>query len=1039
MGLEEAELTDTYYLEADVDFQDVGKFIGIIAAAEYGDISGGTDGEKSKLAFSYSGGNKIYKCDNGSWDDFETGGYISNLKADPADCKFAILRDGSVYYLLLNDKIAGSITSDKYGDSGFGFCSMSTSGTATFSNVNYTLDPVAVKKLEEYFTTTPSLGGSFNYADGTVVSSFNNTTWTVNSDGASGTISGPSYIFNGGTAGSVYYAEATFSKSPQAWVGILINTLDGAPTNNKGWYGYGIYNATTLYLHTFASSWQEGVSKGSVSTGSGTTFKLGVARIDDYYYVFVNDALVLSERVTAYSTLDNEVALDADNISGFGIFIGSNFNPKNLAYSNFNFTMDRAEIAAKVGSADITYDSSKLSVSQSGKTVASLDKLFSGLPAEISLNVPSGKVVESIQLLLNGSPVSLSMSGGKFTFTPVTGGSYSVEVVYADEGEASLSLTVKPYEIDGYNLYPELTVNPSDVTVTVVDMTTGTESASNLVSLTEEFPLKSGYCLIKVEYGDNVYSYDVFLSDGETETLTGYVSLAYLGGAITIPNSDGVDTTYYSYKNVEIGKTEGSGWKLKDGQRDTVNLLSHTFVYQNEVSGTKYYLEGVFDTTEAYTFGTQFGGLLISHGPDTLNDNPSDVKFAAGIFGDSLVVCSILTEWSAQDSRILLKLSDAGISYDPTAVKLGVVRNGCYYYFFIDDVYAASYYYAEVTTECGIGLMATPAVITVSKFNYSLNEDFIDALIAKAPVEEKEIDIYFIAGQSNASGYSVFNFNTAVEDNPNFGYGFSNIWYAGDAESTGSDNAVAHRDLCWQLARIGQGASANKFGPEAGMAEALSSYYNSDSGKVAGFIKYAHGGTALLDNISGENASNGNWVSPSYEATISPQSPGNLTGGLYRDFLAQVQKNVAQLRMLGYTTINFKGLFWMQGESDKGNPTEYEKAFKYFVEDVRDDLGEIAETDLSALPVFVGEISRTSSSADISTVDTNIAFIAMQQGLPDVIDNVYVIASGDYDINQLVGGSNVAVGTDTWHWNQEDMIAIGNLVGESILENVLGV
>ncbi len=274
-------------------------------------------------------------------------------------------------------------------------------------------------------------------------------------------------------------------------------------------------------------------------------------------------------------------------------------------------------------------------------------------------------------------------------------------------------------------------------------------------------------------------------------------------------------------------------------------------------------------------------------------------------------------------------------------------------------------------------------------------------MIAKAPVEEKEIDIYFIAGQSNASGYSVFNFNTAVEDNPNFGYGFSNIWYAGDA--------------------------------------ALSSYYNSDSGKVAGFIKYAHGGTALLDNISGENASNGNWVSLSYEATISPQSPGNLTGGLYRDFLAQVQKNVAQLRMLGYTTINFKGLFWMQGESDKGNPTEYEKAFKYFVEDVRDDLGEIAETDLSALPVFVGEISRTSGSADISTVDTNIAFIAMQQGLPDVIDNVYVIASGDYDINQLVRGSNVAVGTDTWHWNQEDMIAIGNLVGESILENVLGV
>lgn len=127
----------------------------------------------------------------------------------------------------------------------------------------------------------------------------------------------------------------------------------------------------------------------------------------------------------------------------------------------------------------------------------------------------------------------------------------------------------------------------------------------------------------------------------------------------------------------------------------------------------------------------------------------------------------------------------------------------------------------------------------------------------------------------------------------------------------------------------------------------------------------------------------------------------------------------------------------MQGESDKGNPNEYEKAFKYFVSDIRSDLGEIADADLSALPVFVGEISRTSGSAVQNTVNTNNAFIAMQRNLPNVIGNVYVIASGQFDINQLVNGSNVAVGTDSWHWNQADMIAIGNLVGESIIENVL--
>lgn len=85
----------------------------------------------------------------------------------------------------------------------------------------------------------------------------------------------------------------------------------------------------------------------------------------------------------------------------------------------------------------------------------------------------------------------------------------------------------------------------------------------------------------------------------------------------------------------------------------------------------------------------------------------------------------------------------------------------------------------------------------------------------------------------------------------------------------------------------------------------------------------------------------------------------------------------------------------------------------------------------------MGEISRTSGSAVQNTVNTNNSFIAMQRNLPNVIGNVHVIASGQYDINQLVNGNNVAVGTDSWHWNQADMITIGNLVGQSIIENVL--
>ena len=65
-------------------------------------------------------------------------------------------------------------------------------------------------------------------------------------------------------------------------------------------------------------------------------------------------------------------------------------------------------------------------------------------------------------------------------------------------------------------------------------MTKGTESVGNLVSLTKNYTLTSGYYVIKVEYGDNVYSYDVFLADGETKELSGYVSPVYLGGAMCI-------------------------------------------------------------------------------------------------------------------------------------------------------------------------------------------------------------------------------------------------------------------------------------------------------------------------------------------------------------------------------------------------------------------------------------------------------------------------------------------------------------------------
>lgn len=221
------------------------------------------------------------------------------------------------------------------------------------------------------------------------------------------------------------------------------------------------------------------------------------------------------------------------------------------------------------------------------------------------------------------------------------------------------------------------------------------------------------------------------------------------------------------------------------------------------------------------------------------------------------------------------------------------------------------------------------------------------------------------------------------------------------------------------------------------MASVLSEYYDGVN-RTAGIIKFAHGGTSLLNNVDGENAASGNWVSPSYAEYLGVEYSG-LTGGLYRALLEQVSDSVSRLEGKGYDEISIKGLFWMQGESDKNEPSEYSVAFKYFADDIRRDLGRIMNEELSELAVMIGEISETSGSASASAVQTNKRFIAMQRALAEELDNTYVIASGQYKIAEWINGADVkdVYQNDTWHWNTEKMFRIGELVGECIVKDIL--
>ena len=310
--------------------------------------------------------------------------------------------------------------------------------------------------------------------------------------------------------------------------------------------------------------------------------------------------------------------------------------------------------------------------------------------------------------------------------------------------------------------------------------------------------------------------------------------------------------------------------------------------------------------------------------------------------------------------------------------------------------------------------------------------------------EEKSIDIYLIAGQSNASGYTrITSASSLYERAPDLKTGYSNVHYAGNARSDKDSYAtLVNNQKSWRPVTLSLGRADGYFGPEAGMAQSLSAYYNEETGKHAGIIKLAHGGTCLLNSTSGSNQ-HGNWVSPSYaeHLGVTYASP---VGGLYNALVEEVRTQIAELEEYGgFTHVNIVGLYWMQGENDRGNPTEYEKAFGYFVDDLRISLSAVAkrfngdEDDggASRMAVFVGSVSETFSAATESNIASNRTFIEMQKGLAETIENCYFVDNSAYAINQWNGTESVVVGSDRYHWNQEDALSIGINVGIMILEN----
>ena len=314
---------------------------------------------------------------------------------------------------------------------------------------------------------------------------------------------------------------------------------------------------------------------------------------------------------------------------------------------------------------------------------------------------------------------------------------------------------------------------------------------------------------------------------------------------------------------------------------------------------------------------------------------------------------------------------------------------------------------------------------------------FGNGFVAKAAESEvKTIDMYLIAGQSNAAGFSEMMDVSGT---------FENVWYAGEAnhhvDGVIDSYSWIDKEDWKECVTTGYGSRYDRIGPEFGMAAVLNDMYAGSDTKAMIF-KSAEGGTKLIhDETSGSVQSYGSWAPPStWEEGYKPiwtedgtLSSEYLKGGLYQLFMNNFTRVYEQLIEDGYT-VNIKGVVWQQGESDMALADEYKPLLKALITDMREDLGAITGTDLTYLPFAIGEISTTFQGeyhADNGYVNKYAAeFIEMQQEVANEMEQVKTIESSDFT---LVAPDGSTYGTDTSHYNGHDMVELGKRFGDVLV------
>ena len=214
---------------------------------------------------------------------------------------------------------------------------------------------------------------------------------------------------------------------------------------------------------------------------------------------------------------------------------------------------------------------------------------------------------------------------------------------------------------------------------------------------------------------------------------------------------------------------------------------------------------------------------------------------------------------------------------------------------------------------------------------------------------EKLINVYLIAGQSNAVGYGMDTGNKIAKSDERFTKGFDNVLYYGSFERWNGKNL----DGGFEPVKLGMGVDPSRSGAEIGIANAVADY-----GEMSAIIKCAQGATHLYPDTTYEvSLKYGTWTSPTYIKNNNVDMSKNpLIGNMYNRFENTVTDAIRLLIEDGYTPV-IKGVWWMQGEAEMFTlemASAYRELFETLIFDTRNMLSRVTGYDCGNVPFICG-------------------------------------------------------------------------------------